>query len=213
MERLIFIDLETGGPDPRRHPIIQIAAVAVDQQLQPIEAFEAKIRFNKHKANAYSLRKNNYHPGIWAKASRDGKEVAGDFAQFLKRHATYPALSVSGKSFNLAQLVAHNAAFDGPFLTTWFDRLNIYLPARRLMLCTMQLALWNFTLGNNATPQNYQLATLCAHFGVPFHAAVAHEALADVIATVQLFRAIRKVSHPPLTKHTHSENSLKLSFE
>lgn len=30
--RLVFIDLETGGLDPQRHPITQIAAIAVDDQ-------------------------------------------------------------------------------------------------------------------------------------------------------------------------------------
>jgi DNA polymerase III epsilon subunit-like protein len=189
MERLIFIDLETGGPDPKRHPIIQIGAVVVDDQLQPIEAFEAKIRFDKQKANAYSLR-NHYHPGIWAREARDGKEVAQEFAQFLRRHATYPRVSSQGRSFTVAQLVAHNATFDGQFLYAWFDKLGVYLPARRLMLCTMQLAMWHFVLNRARPPTNFQLATLCQQFGVPFHAAAAHDALGDVIATAQLFRAI-----------------------
>ena len=44
------------------------------------------------------------------------------------------------------------------------------------MLCTMQLAMWQFTLSGDRAPSNFQLATLCEHFGVPFHAASAHEA-------------------------------------
>lgn len=95
-----------------------------------------------------------------------------------------------GKSYRIAQLVAHNAAFDGPFLTNWFEKLDIYLPARRLMLCTMQLAMWQFMDNVSSAPKNFQLANLCEHFGVPFHAAAAHEALGDATATVRLFQAI-----------------------
>jgi DNA polymerase III epsilon subunit-like protein len=189
-QRQVFFDLETGGPDPKRHPIIQIAAIAVDHDLEVIEAFEAKIQFDKQRANAHSLRKNHYHPGIWAREAKDAKTVARDFSSFLRRHATADLLSAQGKSYRVAQLVAHNAAFDGPFLAAWFEKLDVYLPARRLVLCTMQLAMWQFATGQLTPPANYQLATLCEHFGVSFHAATAHDALGDVTATVQLFRAI-----------------------
>ena len=191
--RLVFFDLETGGVDPKRHPIIQIAAIAVDQDGDVLEAFEAKITFDRKRANSYSLRKNHYHPGIWAREARDGREVAGEFAAFLKRHATYSQLSAEGREYDVAQLVAHNAGFDGPFLQTWFEKLGNYLPARRLVLCTLQLALWRHALTGSASPSNFQLSTLCAFYGISFHAAAAHEAFTDVLATVQLFQALRRV--------------------
>ena len=196
--RLVFFDLETGGLDPKRHPIIQLAAVAVDEQLDVLEAFEAKINFNTHHAKAQSLRKNHYHPGVWAKDARDARLVAQDFSAFLRRHASVPALSAQGKPYQVAQLVAHHAAFDSPFLTAWYDKLNLYLPARRLVLCTMQLAMWHFVSAEDSPPANYQLATLCEHFGVPFQAACAHDALGDVSATVQLFQALAHRSHQSL---------------
>lgn len=196
--RLVFFDLETGGLDPKRHPIIQLAAVAVDENLQPLEAFEAKINFNARHAKAQSLRKNHYHPGVWANEGRDAKHAAKDFAEFLKRHASIPALSAQGKPYQVAQLVAHNAAFDAPFLTAWYDKLNLYLPARRLVLCTMQLGMWHFLSSDQSPPANYQLATLCRHLGVPFQAAAAHDALGDVSATVQLFRALALRNRQPL---------------
>src|SRR5687768_5259729 len=150
--RLVFFDLETGGPDPKRHPIIQLAAVAIDEHLDVLEAFEAKIKFDTKRANSYSLRKNSYHPGVWAQESREAKEAAQDFARFLRRHATAPTLSSQGQRYQVAQLVAHNAAFDGPFLFTWFDKLKVHLPARRLVLCTMQLAMWHFLSDQSSAP-------------------------------------------------------------
>ncbi len=193
-QRLVFFDLETGGSDPKRHPIIQMAAIAVDEQLNVLEAFEAKIKFDNRRANSHSLRKNHYHPGVWAKDVREAAAVAAELSEFLRRHATFPALSAQGKPYQIAQLVAHNAAFDGPFLAEWYDKQKLYLPARRLVLCTMQLAMWRFISGDTAPPSNYQLATLCEHFGVPFHAASAHDALGDVAATVRLFQALVRSS-------------------
>lgn len=187
---LVIFDVETGGIDPKRHPIIQLAAVAVDARLEVQEAFEAKIRFNPKCANAHSLRKNHYHPGVWAKEAREPRDVAGDFAKFLRRHAGTPALSARGESFHVAQLCAHNAAFDAPFLTAWFEKVGVYLPARRLVLCTMQLAMWRSMSELSRAPKNFQLATLCEHFCVPFQAAAAHDALGDATATVRLFQAM-----------------------
>lgn len=189
--KLIFFDLETAGLDPKRHAIIQVAAVAVDSSLHPLEAFEAKVRFDEKRANKNSLRKNHFHRGIWAQDAQDEKDVAHSFAGFLRRHATVPMISSGGQEYFLSQLVAHNAAFDGPFLQAWYERLNVFLPARRQVLCTMQRAIWYFAENpSEAPPKDFKLATLCQHFGVPFHAAAAHEALADVSATIGFYRAV-----------------------
>lgn len=189
----IYFDIETGGLNPKRHPIIQLAAIAVDDQLQPIEAFEAKILFDERKADRNSLRKNHYHPGLWAKEALEPEEVAKSFGDFLRRNATVPMLSKDGSPYFVAQLVAHNATFDGAFLQAWYERLRIFLPARYHVLCTLQRAMWYFQehLGE-PPPSDFKLATLCQYFGVPFHAAAAHEALADVSATVGLCQAIRR---------------------
>jgi DNA polymerase III epsilon subunit-like protein len=100
--------------------------------------------------------------------------------------------SAKGERYRIAQLAAHNSAFDGPFLQFWFEQLSIYLPARRQVICTMQRAIWYFTENPAMVPpKDFKLATLCEYFDVPFHAAAAHEALADVSATVALYRALR----------------------
>jgi DNA polymerase III epsilon subunit-like protein len=191
-QKTIYFDIETAGLDPKRHPIIQIAAIAVDGVGDPVEAFEAKVRFDERRANKNSLRKNHYHPGTWAKEAQEPLDVARAFAEFLRRHATVPMTSAKGERYRIAQLAAHNSAFDGPFLQSWFEQLSIYLPARRQVICTMQRAIWYFTENPAMVPpKDFKLATLCEYFDVPFHAAAAHEALADVSATVALYRALR----------------------
>lgn len=191
-KKLIFFDLETAGCDAARHPIIQLAAIAVDAALEPLEAFEVKLCFDAKRANKQSLRKNHYRPGVWAKEAVGSREAAYRFSEFLRRHATVPSVSRDGEDYFVAQLVAHNAAFDGPFLLSWFERERIFLPARKLILCTLQRSLWLASESPDVSPpRDHKLATLCEHFRVPFHAASAHEALGDVTATVGLYRALR----------------------
>jgi DNA polymerase III epsilon subunit-like protein len=191
--RFVLVDLETAGVNPARHPIIQIAAIAVDESLDVIEAFEAKILFDEKQATRQSLRKCHYHPGLWARDARKAPSVGHEFADFLRRHATLNVTSARGDQYQVAQLVAHNSAFDGPFLQTWYDKLSIFLPAHRLTLCTMQRAMWYFAERPELRPPaNFKLATLCRHFGVPFHAADAHDGLGDTLATLGLYRAMRQ---------------------
>jgi DNA polymerase III epsilon subunit-like protein len=190
-QKLVFFDLETAGLNPDKHPILQIGAIAVNKNLEAIEEFEVKIRFDESKANKNSLRKNHYHRGIWVRDGVDPEEAAHRFSAFLRRHATIPMVGSDGMTFHVAQLVAHNAAFDGEFLQAWFRKRFMFLPARYQVLCTLQRATWHFQEHPTETPPaDFKLATLCKHFGVPFHAASAHEALADVRATVALYRAL-----------------------
>jgi DNA polymerase III epsilon subunit-like protein len=56
-------------------------------------------------------------------------------------------------------------------------------------LCTKQRALWLFAEDKSLTPPaDYKLGTLCQYFGVPLSADDAHDALADVRATVGLYK-------------------------
>lgn len=189
--KLVFIDLETGGPSPNRHPIIQLAAVALDgATLATLETIELKVRFDERKATKYALRKNSYSRRIWQQEALPEQDAARSFADFLRRHATYPALTQNGAEYRLAQLVAHNAIFDAAFLHAWYERLKIFCPARHQVLCTLQRSLWHFFENPSRTPQNFKLDTLCHHFGVTFSAADAHDALGDVHATVALYKAL-----------------------
>src|SRR5262249_20123792 len=129
-QKLIFFDLETGGLNPKRHPIVQLAAIAVDCHLEPVEAFEAKVRFDERTASRNSLRKNHYSRGLWAREAFEPEDVAVNFAAFLRRHATHTLLASDGRPYQVAQLVAHNATFDGAFLQAWYERLDTFLPAR-----------------------------------------------------------------------------------
>ena len=60
-QRLVFIDLETSGLDKGKHAIIQIAACAVTlPEMEIVDTFEVKIRFNKDVAVPVALSRNTY---------------------------------------------------------------------------------------------------------------------------------------------------------
>lgn len=189
-ERLIFVDLETAGLESWR-PIIQIAAIAVDCKLQELERFEAKLKFNRKFADPKSLRKASYSPERWKEEAQSSIDVMHQFSELLRRHSTVDQVSSKGMPFSVAQLVAHNGAFDGAFLSAWYDRFGEFLPASPRVFCTLQRALWLFQEDKSLTPPpDYALRTLCHYFGVPLKTSEAHEALNDVQATVGLYRAI-----------------------
>lgn len=189
-ERLVFVDLETAGLDPWR-PIIQIAAIAVDSNLRELERFEAKLKFNSKFADPKSLRKASYSRELWKQEAQPSIRVMKQFSELLRRHATVDQTSSAGLPFSVAQLVAHNGAFDGSFLRAWYDRFDEFLPASPRVFCTLQRALWLFQEDKSLTPPpDFALRTLCHYFGVSLKATEAHEALNDVRATVDLYRAI-----------------------
>lgn len=193
-ERLVFLDLEPGGAEPWR-PIMQVAAIAVDSGLRELEAIEAKLRFDMRLVHPACRRKKHYSAEVWDREAISEQAAGERFAAFLRRHATVDMISADRCGYRVAQLVAHNAAFDAPFLACWFERIGRFLPAHPRVLCTHQRLLWLFHEHKSLTPPaDYQLGTLCQYFGVRLKNHEAHEALADVRATVALYRAMTLAS-------------------
>ncbi|MDC0937039.1 3'-5' exonuclease [Pirellulales bacterium] len=190
-ERLIFFDLETGGLDITRHPITEIAAIAVTAgSYCELETIDLKVQFDPADADPASLGLNKYDPNTWAMAALPAGDVAEKFASFCRRHATVDRFSKkTGKPYRVAELVAHNGeSFDGPFIHAWYRRLGMYLPAAQHILCTKQRAMWLFKEDVTLSPpDNYKLRTLCEYFGT---SRPDHTALRDIRATVELARAI-----------------------
>jgi DNA polymerase III alpha subunit (gram-positive type) len=186
--RLVFVDVEVAGAEISR-PIIQVAAIAVGSNLGELETFEAKLNFDERLADPKTLTRNRYCEKTWTTEARSATSVARDFAKFLRGHATNDLASNGRSPCLVAQLVAHNAQFDGPFLRAWFNRVGRFFPGDYRMLCTVQRALWLFhECPHLRPPADFKLGSLCRYFGVPLHPDEAHTALADVRATVELYR-------------------------
>jgi len=181
--RIIFADIESVGVDPNGF-IRQIAAVAVDDTLQEIEVFDARLPVNWREAQSW--RRPPRRTPLPAET-----ETARQFAEFLSRHATLNIMTTRGATLRVAQLAAHHAVHDGSFLQAFFARNHRFYPGDYRMLCTVQRAQWFFQENDELPPPaDFKLATLCEYFGIPFPRTKPHDALHDVRATVELYREI-----------------------
>ncbi|MEZ5940283.1 MAG: 3'-5' exonuclease [Planctomycetaceae bacterium] len=186
------IELATVG---RRRAILQIAAVAATRSLLELDYFEAKIRLDESRFRPSRIPNRHFNLLQWRAEGRSPKAVACEFARFLSRHASASIAGADGRRLIVAQLVAHNAEFDGPFLRKWFEDLGLFFPASFRIFCTLHRALWYFHEDpSRLPPVDFKLGTLCRYFGVPFSPLEAHDALADVRATVELYRRMTMLS-------------------
>lgn len=187
-ERLVFVDLEIAKVRQRRR-ILQVAAIAVTQSLHELETFEAKIRIDERLIQASQIRNRHFDAQLWKTEGHSEKAVAYDFGRFLTRHATADVTGSGFRPLVVAQLVAHNAEFDGAFLRKWFERLGLFLPASYRVFCTLHRAMWLFHEDRLLSPpDDFKLGTLCQYFSIRFPASESHDALVDVRATVELYR-------------------------
>ena len=202
-ERLVFVDIEL-APVGRRRAILQIAAMAVSRSLVELETFEAKIRLDESRIVPSMVRNRHFDVRLWREEGRSPKAVACDFARFLSRHASATVRGADGRQLIVAQLVAHNAEFDGVFLREWFEGLGLFFPASYRIFCTLHRAMWYFHEDRSMLPpRDFKLGTLCCHFGVPFNRFEAHDALADVRATVELYRRMTMLGAARMSQSLH----------
>jgi DNA polymerase III alpha subunit (gram-positive type) len=187
---LVYFDLETAGLT-EAHPDIQIAAIAVDDRGEELEAFERKILFDVGAADPEALKMNHYDAAVWERDAVVHAIAVGDFCSFLKRHASFQMTSKhSGNIYSVARLAGYNAVtFDGPRLKAMFARWGMFLPAHPQILCVLQRAQWWFHENpHSPRPKSMKLGDVCRHFGIAIDGA--HDALADVRATAALARRL-----------------------
>jgi DNA polymerase III epsilon subunit-like protein len=192
-DRLVVFDLETGGLDPLRHPVVQVAMIALDGSWREVDHLEVKVQFDVSKVDPEALARNSYDPEVWARLAVSEGSALQSISGFLKRHAT---LQKRGKNpphrpYTIARLCGHNAArFDGEFLAAWFKRADLFCPAACYeVLDTLQLLRW-FRLGvtDQDGPETLELGVVCKRLGIPLDNA--HDALSDVRATAALARRL-----------------------
>ena len=193
--RFVVFDIETTGLGPDAK-IIQLAAVAVDEEWQVLDSFEVKIEFVPKPADADALRMNSYDKETWTTEAIDSALAARSFAQFLKKHASVRKISKQGHPYSVAQLVGHNAsAFDMPRLIALFQEHRELLPASFEVLDTLHLARWLRSLGA-LNPEDLRLGSLAKEFDI--EEILAHDALGDVRVTARVAQALTKIARAGL---------------
>lgn len=187
----VFFDLETGGTE-EKHPVIQLAAVAV-RDWKEVDALECKVSFQEKECDPEALALNGYDRAVWDAKAVMPMVAASNFRTFLEKHADLTLVSArTGRPYRAARMAGHNVvAFDIPRLRTFMDRARIgwWPGCWWYPLDTYQRAIWLFAEQGLPPPADYKLGTLAAHFSIPSQGA-AHDALADVRTTVLVAKAI-----------------------
>lgn len=187
--KIVFFDLETGGITSEA-PNIQLAAVVVENGKE-IDVLERKIQFDEATATQEALTVNKYSPEDWKNAVTEVQAMQ-EFAALCRKHSCIERISKNGNPYYVAMGGGHNVAkFDLDRLMSAAKKYNIFLPLSYQTLDTLQAAVWYFTKRPQNQPKDLKLGTLCQHFGIEL--TNAHEALADVRASIELARKLMGV--------------------
>jgi DNA polymerase-3 subunit epsilon len=171
-ERLIFLDTETTGLDPKLgHRVIEVAGVeSIDRRLTG----------------------NNFHEYINPDREIDpgAQAVHGITAEFLADKQKFADLGERLAAYlENATLVIHNAAFDVGFLESEFARLRIkprFLRESELVVDSLALARAKFPGKRNS------LDALCERLGVDHSSRNFHGALLDARLLAEVYFSLTR---------------------
>ncbi|PHN01417.1 exonuclease domain-containing protein [Flavilitoribacter nigricans] len=161
-KRYAIVDIETTGGRASRDKITEIAVVIHDGQ-RIIDSFESLVN------------PECYIPYGITQLTGITQEMVADAPKFYEIARKFVEITEG------AVFVAHNVRFDYGFIREEFARLG-YTYSRR-QLCTVRLSRKSFP----GLP-SYSLGNLIRHFRIQVNDR--HRAMADVMATVQLFERI-----------------------
>lgn len=176
---LLFIDTETGGTDPRRHTLLQVAAVAYkDGKILGQLQFNNRVTHyttteEAMKINGLDLQ-DVYNTGV---TPSDGVQMLNNF---IKRHFGDEKPILAG----------HNVSFDKYFIQYQLyenNGLNINDFISYRMLDTMSL-LWGLHFAGKVPKEACSSSGAFKYFGIEVEGR--HTALGDCLATVKLFEKL-----------------------
>ena len=196
IQKLVFVDIETTHLDTNLAVPIQIAAIAIDKSsLNTIDEFEIKIDFNRSLADTESLSRNCYNPNKWKKDAVSPQVARSKFSNFCKEHATWDRVSKNGNRYTIAEMAGHNADFyDASIISRWYREHDKYIPLscwRTGVIDTMHMARIVETVYGERWDSGFSLRALCDRFGILLKNE--HNAMEDVVATVDLYRHLYKM--------------------
>lgn len=179
-QNVIFFDLETTGLEKDRHQIAQIAAYDTLSE----DTFEIKMFFNLKAAEPKALEVIHFDKAVWKREAVRQEEGLVRFTEFVRDSAWLEKVSKKGKPYTVAVLAGYRIdRFDVPFLMHHLESRDIWAPFELRVYDVFQLALW---LCPGLT--DYTLGGVCKYLGIKL--TNAHDALADVIATREVAKAL-----------------------
>lgn len=175
---LLFFDLETTGLDKNRHTILEIAIVKTDFWGNVLFSYQTKIKPSAADlavASKKALEINGYNEEDWKRALSPD-----DAAKQIVAHFSEGKWVLAGQNIG---------GFDIPFLQAFLKRQGYDYRVGRRHIDTMSLAI------EHLIPCGLKSVSLVnIRKALKIHTGVAHSAMADTLACVQVYRKLSRAT-------------------
>ncbi|WP_245895991.1 3'-5' exonuclease [Deinococcus irradiatisoli] len=176
---IIFLDTETGGRDPLRHPLLTIGVVTLTPEGEITHPLHLKLKHAEYCVEPGALEVNGIDLLTHDREAQPPPEVARQLRDYAAE-------------VGRVMLGGHNFGFDLGFLRPLLPDLGRVF--RRGHIDTKLTA--QFLIHAGALPHNVgtPLSQLTQHFGIEY---AAHDALEDARATARVYVELLKLAAPP----------------
>lgn len=181
MKKLLYIDIETTGLDPKTHGIIQLSGfMVIDGERSNDFNFTMK-PFKGDLVNADALKANSTTLEH-IQAYREPETVYREFINIIARQCD--KFNKKDKFF----FVAYNSPFDSEFMRQWFLKNGdsyfgswFWSP----ILCIMNLAGWKL-MNKREELENFKLGTVAEYLGIELDKNQLHDGMYDINLAYQV---------------------------
>lgn len=175
---IIFVDTETGGRDPARHPLLTVGLVTLTPEGEVTRPLHLRVRHRHYDVDAEAMAVN----GIDLEAHHAGALPPEEAAQAVRAYTREVGRVVLG---------GHNLQFDLGFLRVLLPDLGQVF--RRGRVDTKLAAQFLIHAGLLPRKLGTPLDQLAGHFGLEYRA---HDALEDATVTARLYAELLRVAAP-----------------
>lgn len=176
---IVFLDTETGGRDPRRHPLLTLGLVTLTPTGEVTRPLHLRVRHDTYDVEEEAMAVN-------------GIDLTAHHAAAQPPEAVADAIRAYAAEVGRVMLGGHNFAFDLGFLRPLLPDLGSMF--RRGQVDTKVTAQFLIHAGLLPRKVGTALDDLAAHFGVEYQA---HDALEDARATAEVYAACLRLVRPP----------------
>jgi len=182
---LAFLDTETGGLMPGRHPVLEIATILTDFKLKEIARMEMKITPRPgDEIDPAAARVNGYRPELWLDAVSFSV-----WQDWLSRHFPYGTVAIP---------VGHNVKFDRDMIDLgYYKNHKRFCPLSYHMIDTVSIAC-ALKVSGRINPPNLKLKSVAEALGIKNPAE--HRAMGDCETSMKIFKYFSELMAKPLLK-------------
>ncbi len=174
-QSIIFVDTETGGRDPSRHPLLTVGLVTLTPEGEVTRPLHLRVQHEQYDVEPEAMAVN----GIDLSAHHAAAQPPEAVAQAIREYAAEVGRVVLG---------GHNLQFDTRFLAPLLPDLGRVF--RRGRVDTKLVAQFLLHSGHLPRKVGTPLDQLVKHFGLTY---AAHDALEDTTVTARVYVELLKL--------------------